>query len=154
MPRSRPQLMPKQERNKLLREFWTTLALMESLEEIQNFFRDLLSETEAIMLARRLKIARLIYAGYSYDEIEKELHTSATTIASVHAWLDGGFGGYINGIAKLQKELERQQMLHDKKEKAKEPFSFERLKQKYPLHFLLFNAADEIKYRPPKRMKK
>ena len=154
MPRAKPQNTPLKERQKLLKEFWTTIALLESVDEIKNFFKDLLSESETFMLARRLKIARLIYAGWSYEEIEKELHTSPTTIASVHSWLDGGFGGYIDGITKLRKEMARQAALAEKREEARVPFSFESLKKKYPLHFLLFNAADEIHYRPPRRLKK
>ena len=59
------------EREKLLGEFWTAVMLLETEGEIRNFFKDLLSETEAVMLARRLKIAKLIYQGKSYDIIEK-----------------------------------------------------------------------------------
>lgn len=154
MPRSRPQLTPIKERNQLLHEFWTTLALLESVDEIKNFLKDLLSETEALMLARRLKIARLIYSGWSYETIEKKMHTSATTIASVHSWLDGGFGGYIQGIAKLRKELQRQSTLAEKKEAARDPLSLEALKKKYPLHFMLFNISDDINYRPPRKLRK
>ena len=145
---------PAEDRQKILKEFWTTIALLESDEEIKNFFKDLLSESEAFMLARRLLIARRISSGHSYDEIQEELHTSPTTIASVHAWFDGGFGGYAGGIAKLKKELERQSQIADKREQARNPSSFESIKKKYPLHFLLFNVADTIKYRPPKRLRK
>lgn len=152
MPRAKPQFIPTKERQKLLREFWTTLALLETVEEIKNFLKDLLSETEAIMLARRLRIARLIYAGWSYEKIEKELHTSASTIAAVHSWLDGGFGGYIQGLAKLKKELNRQEALQERHERTRDPLSLEHLKKKYPMHFMLFNIADDIQYRPPKRL--
>lgn len=95
------------ERNKLLGEFWTTVSLLETVDEVKSFFKDLLSETEAVMLARRLKIAQLISAGWNYEKIEKALHTSSNTIAAVHAWLDGGFGGYALGLARLKKELRR-----------------------------------------------
>ncbi len=154
MPRTRPQYLPTKERSKLLHEFWTTIALLENVDEIKNFFKDLLSETESVMLARRLRIAQLIYAGWSYEKIERALHTSTATIATVHAWLDGGFGGYIHGLAKLKEELKRQEVLQKKSEQAKDPLSLEHLKKKYPLHFLLFNAADDIQYRTPKRMRK
>ncbi|HCB35594.1 MAG TPA: hypothetical protein DEP25_03055 [Candidatus Taylorbacteria bacterium] len=107
MPRSKPQHMSLQERNKLLEEFWITLALLKNKNSIRNFLKDLLSETEAVMLARRLKIAELIHAGWSYDKIERKMHTSPATIASVHAWLDGGFGGYLESIMKL-KEWKRE----------------------------------------------
>jgi len=154
MPRAKPQYLEIKDRNKLLDEFWTTIALLENVGEIKNFFKDLLSETEALMLARRLRIAQLIYAGWSYDQIEKALHTSTATIATVHSWLDGGFGGYIKGIAKLRVELNRQKSVERQKELAQDPSSFEYLKRKYPLHFLLFNAADDIKYRLPRRLRK
>ena len=154
MPRARIENISSGERHKILKEFWTTIALLESEEEIRNFFKDLLSESEAFMLARRLLIAKHLSAGNSYDEIQQELKTSPTTIASVHAWFDGGFGGYASGIIKLKKELERQSKLSEKDEKARDPFSLEHLKKKYPLHFLLFNVADSIKYKSPKKLRK
>lgn len=137
-----------------MRYFWTAIALLESVDEIKHFFKDLLSETEALMLARRLKIAMLISRGKSYEEISSLIHTSHATIASVHAWLDGGFGGYLEGIKKLEKELKRQETINLKREHARDPGSFEHLKAKYPLHFLLFNAADSMKYSPPRKLRK
>lgn len=104
MPRSKPQRISFKERQKLLSEFWRAVFLMETVEETRSFFKDLLSETEEVMLARRLKIARLILAGKSYEAIEKALHTGSGTIASVHAWLDGGFGGYLKAIHKLEQD--------------------------------------------------
>ncbi|MDO8523800.1 MAG: Trp family transcriptional regulator [bacterium] len=154
MSRFKPERLLNKDKYKLLHEFWTTLALLETVEEIQNFLKDLLSETEAVMLARRLKIAQLIYQGKSYESIQKTMQTSPGTIASVHSWLDGGFGGYLKGIQKLRQELGRQAALQEKKEKSKDPLSLEGLKRKYPLHFMLFNAADEMKYRAPRKLRK
>lgn len=108
MSRKKPEKIPTKERQQLLREFWTTVSLLGDVDEIQRFFRDLFSETEAVMFARRLKIAKLLMRGKSYGFIEKEMKVSSATIASVHAWLDGGFGGYIRGIQKLESELRRQ----------------------------------------------
>ncbi|MDO8594898.1 MAG: YerC/YecD family TrpR-related protein [bacterium] len=107
MPRSKPQRVPFKERQKLLSEFWKAVFLMETVEETRSFFKDLLSETEEVMLARRLKIAKLLLAGKSYETIGKTMHTGASTIASVHAWLDGGFGGYVKAIHKLEQEERR-----------------------------------------------
>ncbi len=154
MARAKPQRIPFKERQQLFHEFWTAIALLETVDEIKNFFRDLLSETEAVMLSRRLKIAKLIVKGLSYDDIAKIMHASSATIASVHSWLDGGFGGYHDSISKLEAELKRQVLVAEKKAKSREPFSFESLKRKYPLHFMLFNIADEAKYRPPRKLRK
>ena len=109
MSRKKPSKVPPRERQQLLREFWTTVSLLDSVDEIQCFFKDMFSETEAIMFARRLKIAKLLLRGKSYDVIQKDMKISSATIASVHAWLDGGFGGYIRGVQKLETELRKQQ---------------------------------------------
>lgn len=154
MPRIQPKLMLFQERNKLLDEFWTMIALLETKEDVKNFFKDLLSQTEAIMLARRIQIAKYLLEGLNYEEIREKLKTSYATISTVHRWLQGGFGGYEKLIPKLKKELERRYKIEQKKIKSKESFSFEWLKKRYPLHFLLFNIFDSIKFIPPKKIKK
>src|SRR3989344_2691287 len=87
MSRKMPDRLEPRVRKELLNEFWTMIALLETREEVKNFFKDLLSETEAIMLARRLAIAKLLLQDISYAAIEKKLGTSAATIASVHRWL-------------------------------------------------------------------
>ncbi|MFN7088390.1 MAG: YerC/YecD family TrpR-related protein, partial [Candidatus Paceibacteria bacterium] len=107
MPRVQPKSLSQEERTNLLDEFWTMIALLESRDEVKNFFKDLLSETEAIMLARRIQIAKLLLEVISYDEIRQRLKTSETTIAQVHRWLQGGFSGYAKAIPKLAKEIER-----------------------------------------------
>jgi len=101
MSRKKPEKIPAKEREQLLRDFWTAVSLLDDVDEIQAFFKDMLSETEAVMLARRLKIAMHLFRGMSYDKIQKDMKVSAATIASVHSWLDGGFGGYIRAIRKM-----------------------------------------------------
>ena len=87
------------------------IALLETKDEVRSFFKDLLSATESVMLARRIQIAKLLLAGWGYDRIEKKMGTGPTTIASVHRWLQGGFGGYTKAIPKLKREIERRDRL-------------------------------------------
>lgn len=131
------------ERRKILDEFWTMIALLESKEEVKHFFKDLLSATESLMLARRIQIARLLLSGWSYEHIEKRLGTGPTTIASVHRWLHGGFGGYAEALPKLEKEITRRQKVAEKHEKQHIPFSKEWMRKRYPMHYLLANLFDE-----------
>jgi len=154
MPRAQPQLFSKEERTKILDELWTIIALLESKEEVKNFFKDLLSETEALMLARRIRIAKLLLSGASYDEIRQKLGVGDATIAQVHRWLQGGFGGYQNLLPRLEKELERRTIVQSKNREAKIPFTSEWLKRRYPLHFFLVNLIDWVKLRPPKKLRK
>lgn len=150
MPRVQPKSLPAQERKELLDDLWNMIALLEDKEEVHRFFRDLLSETEAIMLARRVQIAKALLHGVSYEEIKVIMHTSDVTIAGVHRWLQSGFGGYTSALPRLEKAVEQQRKGNEKQRDASTPYSFEWLKRRYPIHFLLFNLFD----RPHQNSKK
>lgn len=143
-----------EEKAALLDEFWTMIALLESRDEVKNFFKDLLSETEALMLSRRIRVAKLLLEGYGYDVICQRLKTSPTTVASVHRWLQSGFGGYEKSLPKLRRELARRAKVRERKSEQSEPYSGEWLKRKYPLHYLLVNLVDWAALRPPKKLRK
>ena len=51
-----------------------------------------MSETEAVMLARRILIATRLLEGDRYDAICADLGASPATVASVHRWLQRGRG--------------------------------------------------------------
>lgn len=152
MARKQPKSIPYDERKQMLNTLWTMIALLETRDDVENFFRDLLSETEAIMLARRILIATRLLEGNGYDAICSDLKASPVTVASVHRWLQQG-RGYQHLLPKLQRELERQQKVNERKFASREQFTFEWMKKKYPLHFLLFNLADEARLRAPKKMR-
>lgn len=142
MPRVQPKTISKSEKYELLNELWSLVALLKTREEIKNFFRDLLSETEEVMLARRIRIARFLLEGKSYENIRESMHTSYVTIAGVHRWLQRGSEGYKNMLPQLEKELEKQRNQQAKTREQRQPFTFAWLKKRYPLHFLLLNLLD------------
>lgn len=142
MPRVQPKSLPKDELHGFLEEFWTMIATLETKDEVKNFFRDLLSTTEALMLARRIRIAKMLLRGTNYGDIAEALHTSEGTIASVHRWLQSGFGGYAKNLPRLEKELGKISKKKERQEAQQQPYSFEWLKRRYPLYFLLFNLFD------------
>ena len=109
MPRTNPRELTPQARMRYLDILWTSIALLESRDEVKNFFKDLLSETEAIMLARRITIALNLLEGKSYEEICLELNTSRATVAKVHSWLNSGFGGYEIAIKKLKQVRQKRE---------------------------------------------
>lgn len=143
MSRVKPQNVESNERMHLLDLLWTSIAELDSRDQVKAFFKDLLSEGEAIMLGRRIKIAQWLLQDIGYDEISRRLGTSKATIASVHRWLSGGFKGYEAAIKKFETVVERRHREIELKQKRSEPFSYEWLKRKYPLHFLLFTMMDE-----------
>lgn len=124
------------EKKKFLGELYDMIALLKSREEVKQFFKDLLTLSETVMVARRLQIAMMLLEGYAYREIRTKLKVGLTTIVSVERWLNQGFGGY-REIIKRHKE-------QGKKIKGYEPappFSMKHLRRKYPLHFLLWNLV-------------
>ena len=125
---------------KCLDILWTCSASLKTREEVKNFFKDLLTPSESIMLGRRLQIAKMLLEGKSYDFIGDALGAGRSTIASVHQWLSSGFGGYEKVLQKFEAQLKKRfERLENDKDA---PMSFGWLKKKYPLHFLLFNLLD------------
>ena len=130
-------------RIKYLDLLWTSIAELRSRDEVKNFFKDLVSETEAIMLARRIQIAQYLLLGKGYSEIAEELRTSHITIAKVNRWLISGFGGYETAVKSLEAEIKKRLGKKYSEESGSIPYSFGWVKKKYPLHFLLFNLLSK-----------
>ncbi len=127
------------EKKKYLGEFYTMISLLRGRDEVKKFFKDLLTLSEVVMISRRIQIAKMLLEGFDYEEIRKQLKVGKTTISQVEKWLNNGFGGY-------QEIIKR----HNKKEAKRRieslpapPFSWQAIKKKYPLHFLLLNALDK-----------
>lgn len=129
---------------KYLDLLWTSISQLETREETKHFFKDLLSESEAIMLARRIEIAKRLLDGESFDNIIRELKVGKDTIGRVQRWLVSGFGGYEKAVNGFKKEVDRR-FSRPSKTNKNAPYSFNWIKQKYPLHFLLFNLLSSSK---------
>lgn len=145
MPRVNPRKLSSKDKMKYLDILWTSIAELKSRDEVKNFFKDLLSESESIMLARRILIAKYLLEDKTYDQIHNRMKVGFDTIARVHNWLISGFGGYENSVKKFEKVLYNRLKRVSRASKIVEPFSFNWLKRKYPLHFLLFNIIDDVK---------
>lgn len=144
MSKVNPRALDSESKMKYLDLLWTSISQLETREETKHFFKDLLSESEAIMLARRIEIARRLLEGQSYDEIARELGVGKDTIGRVQRWLISGFGGYEKAIKGFKKELDHRFNKSRKANKEKS-YSFNWIKQKYPLQFLLFNLLSSRK---------
>ena len=125
------------ERKRSLKEFYKMVSDIKKPQEVANFFRDLLTPSESLMITRRIMIAKMLLRGKSYEEISKALRVGASTISNVYRWLYSGFGGYMKEITELEK-----------KEKIRNTIpttDWEMIKKKYPAHFLIANIIDKLK---------
>jgi len=77
------------ERYQIVGDFFGVVAGLKSKKEIIDFFLGLLSSSEALMLARRIRIAKLITGGAGYEEIRKKMKVSFQTINKIEQWLHG-----------------------------------------------------------------
>jgi len=124
------------EKKKYLGEFYTMVSLLRTREEVKRFLKDILTLSETVMISRRIQIAKFLLKGKTYEEIMKNLKVSAATIAQVEKWLNNGFGGYKEIIKRHgKKQLQKKDYLP----KTVTPFTFDHIRKKYPLHFLLVN---------------
>ena len=114
---------------------YTAAGVVKGRIAMKAFLRDLLTESERIMLGRRIWIARLLISDMPAIEIGRKLKVSVATVYRVERWLKDQFKGYEAAIAGLEKEFDIRAL---KREAAEDRFSFAALKKRYPLHFLLF----------------
>ena len=128
------------EKKKYLGEFYTMVSLLKSRDEVKEFFKDLLTLSEVVMISRRLQAARMLLDGATHDEISRKIKMGVATVAQVEKWLNNGFGGYKKVIRRYKKGS-----AGDVKKIPAPPFSWQHIKRKYPLHFLLLNLLEERK---------
>lgn len=88
-----PKLSPKEQEQFLL-EFCEAMLSLKSLKEVVSFLKDIFTKQEIEMISKRLKIARLLLEGKTYEEIRKDLKVSNGTISRVNVWLKISGEGY------------------------------------------------------------
>lgn len=76
----------------MLQQVFAAALRLKNKHEMVQFFKELLFDSEMVMLGRRLEIAHMLLANATYDEIRRELKVGDTTIAAVRYSLDNGLG--------------------------------------------------------------
>src|SRR4030042_3708894 len=92
------------EKKVFLGEFYDMIALLKNRDEVKQFFKDLLTLSEVVMISRRLQVAKMLLEGFTYRKIRMKLKIGLSTIVSVERWLNQGFGGYKNIIQRPKKK--------------------------------------------------
>lgn len=129
----------------MIAEFYDAVSCLKNREEARLFFKDLLSPDEIAMLVRRVEVALLLSAGFSYREIEEALGVGVDKITGVQRSMQRSGEGYKLVIKRLRKILRDREKKRARKEKEMSSLSpLGSLKKRYPGHFLLFNLIDEL----------
>jgi TrpR-related protein YerC/YecD len=122
-----------QEREKLLEEFCEAISVLNNPKEIMNFLTDLLTGQEVIMLAKRIKAAKLLLNGKNYKEIQESLKMGQSTIAKVNHWLaESGEGFRVIAERTKKEENPKENKVLDIEAGKTE---WRKLKKRYPAMF-------------------
>lgn len=89
--------------------FWKIISDLKTPQEVKEFFKELLTPTEQIMLAKRLAISILLLKNYSYEEIIDLLKVSPVTIGSIARWLRVEGKAFQKAIEKIKKEEKQEE---------------------------------------------
>ena len=101
--------------NEQTKDLFRAVLLLKSVDECEQFFRDLCTIQELKSLTERWHIAKMIWHGFPYRAITQKTGASSTTIARVAHWLTYGKGGYRTACGHLASDV---MMIKDREEHA------------------------------------
>lgn len=81
-------------RSDIARQLVEALVAIDSLQDMQNFLRDVMTEKEITEISARLEAARMLTEGKKYTEIVAKTKLSSRTVARISEWLQNGCNGY------------------------------------------------------------
>ena len=114
---------------------YTAAGAMKGRAETKLFLRDLLTQSERIMLGRRILIAQRLVAGERYDDIQSELGSGPGTIANIERWLQDQVPGYEKAIQGMETEYVK------RRSAPRERDSLAYLKKRFPLFAYLVKRS-------------
>jgi uncharacterized protein YerC len=134
----------KQKSTKALDALYSVLAELNDKHEINKFMSQLLTESEQLMVGRRILIAQMLLNDVQFEKIIKELGVGADTIMRVYRWLESEEVNVKKVIEKIGRKEEGKK--HGQSGYIPyTPFSFSGIKRRYPGHLALFNLIDKLK---------
>ena len=84
----------------LLKDLYQALLHLETEEECEKFLSDLCTIKELQSMAQRLKAAKMLIDGKTYNEVIEATDISSATLARVSKCVRYGDGGYVSVIKK------------------------------------------------------
>ncbi len=125
--------LSEKEKMQTLDALYTAAGSIRGRSAMKLFLKDLLTESERVMLGRRILIARLLLQQETLDSIRARTGAGFNTIERIRRWLGDQLPGYETAVRGLESEFSKREARAQSGASA-----LTRLKKKYPLHFLLF----------------
>ena len=89
---------------KYLQDFYKAILSLNTIEECAKFFDDVCTVQEVEVSSQRFEVAKLLYEGKNYNDINKLTGASTATICRVSKCLTYGDGGYKAVIERVAQE--------------------------------------------------
>lgn len=89
---------------KYLQDFYKAILSLKTEEECAKFFDDVCTVQEVEVISQRFEVAKLLYEGKNYNDINKLTGASTATICRVSKCLTYGDGGYKTVIERVAQE--------------------------------------------------
>lgn len=137
--------LTKRQQQELVIDLINAFVGCKSVKDATYFLQDLLTLSEMKILAKRLRIAKLLLSGVTYEEIEKRVFVSHGTIAKIAAWLAERGDGFREIIEKLPKQENRESYI--------EISDWDRFKRHHALYFWPELLLEEIIKNASKKQK-
>jgi TrpR-related protein YerC/YecD len=92
---------------------YESIGVMSNIEELKNFFKDILTRSELRMLKRRWHVANLLNQGLDIRTVSRKSKTSTQTVSKIKQILEGNRGGLKLAIDRVNKKTlkEKQQFI-------------------------------------------
>ena len=127
---------------KALDALYTVMTELNDRDQVKRLLKDLLTESERLMVGRRILIAQKLLRDTSYQQIVAEMGgVGMDTIMRVHRWLLDEEMGMEKIISKLESALTARKPLRS--ESIADPFSLAGIKKRYPSHYLFSKLIDK-----------
>lgn len=128
--------LSKQDQESLLFDLIHAIVQSKNVNEAALFLQDLLTKSEILAISKRLRIAKMLINGSSYENIEQRLNVSHGTIAKLAAWLTDRGEGFRKIISKIPKE--------PKPKDLADVTNWDRIKRRHGLYFWPELVLEEI----------
>ena len=131
-------------KSKCLDALYEALDLANEKNGTKSFLSDVLTESEKVMIGRRILIAKRLLIGRSYRDIVREMGVGLDTVYKVKKWLGSRHEGIENVVEKVKKSIR-----YASKNKSEfldyHPTSgFAGVRRKYKGYYWLSNLLDEV----------
>lgn len=94
-----------EEKKENTREFLSVALALEEKEDVLDFFIGLLTQSEAVMFGRRIKVAKMLIKNKTYREIVFDLKVSNGLVNKTDIWLNKNDMRYKKVLVKYFKRI-------------------------------------------------